>query len=148
MFPWNLFPFNEDMMKKFKTMQPENIEKYVQQMINEMIPKERQQMQWMTNQQANKTEETTQLKHTVFQTHEDIYVIIPIKDRQTVQDLKIFHTANELIIDHIEGKQSISLPSLVRKKGARAIYKDGLLEIKIPRSVDRQISEISIRNED
>lgn len=148
MFPWNLFPFNEQFISKMKNMKPQEIESFIQQMIREMIPKENQKMEWMFGQDENHHKENERLNYTVFQSHEDIYVSIPIVNKDDLESFKIYHTANELIISYGERKERIPLPSLVTRKGARAIYKDGILEIKIPRSVDKQISEINIRNDD
>ncbi|MBB2481918.1 hypothetical protein H5P36_17225 [Bacillus sp. APMAM] len=44
LFPWNMFPFNSDMTKLFKQMNPQEMEKGVQNMIAQFMPKERQGM--------------------------------------------------------------------------------------------------------
>jgi HSP20 family molecular chaperone IbpA len=64
-----------------------------------------------------------------------------------MKHLKIFHTSNQAIIENIPGcdeRQVITLPCLVKKKGAVAQYQDGILELKIPKSIDMQYTEIDV----
>ncbi len=44
MLPWNHLPFNEEMKKKFNNMNPNDIDKYVQNMITKMFPKDMEGM--------------------------------------------------------------------------------------------------------
>lgn len=153
MFPWSLFPFSKDMKNMMKQMKPDEIEKYVQSFMNQMMP---QNMQGMMNPQSfmpgfnNETKQnqtSSPLSTTVFETHDYVFVRIPIKSEQWLKDMRIYHTSNQMIIEHIPeqaDKHTIVLPAIVKKKGASALYKDGMLEIKIPKNVDMQYSEIDV----
>ena len=44
----------------------------------------------------------------------------------------------------MDDTHKIPLPSLVKKKGTTAHYKEGMLEIKIPKNMDLQFSEVDI----
>lgn len=138
-------------------MNPEDINKYIQNMMGQIIP---EQMQGMMNSQDfmqgfNKQHNTQQkqqsdsstLSSSVFETHDFVYVRIPIKDEEWRKNLRLFHTSNQMIIEHIpeyEDKHIITLPVLVKKKGTTAHIKDDILEVKIPKNVDMQFSEIDV----
>jgi hypothetical protein len=157
MLPWNHLPFNEEMKKKFSNMNPNDIDKYVQNMITNMFPKEMDGMinpqEWLkgvqsfTNDQPSSHNDQS-LNTVVFETHDFVFIRIPIKEDHWLKEMKIYHTSHEAIIEHIpspDDKHTVKLPAAVRKKGAVANYKDEVLEIRIPRSIQTQISEIDIQ---
>lgn len=161
MLPWNSFPFNEEMKKMLANKDGGSIDKYVQDMISKMLPQNMEGMMnpenWMNGMQNNNQEssqktqqtQTPELQAAIFETHDFVFVRIPIKDENWLKDMKIFHTSHEIIIENIpelSNKITYSLPAPVRKKGATAIHKDQILEIRIPRSIPSQISEISIHD--
>ncbi|MBS4173131.1 Hsp20/alpha crystallin family protein [Bacillus sp. FJAT-49736] len=157
MFPWNMFPFNNDMSKMLQQFNPKDMEKSVQDMISQFMPK-----QWQgsfdhndmlsraaslfpqNNQQSNNPPPTS-IHPNVFETFDDVYVRIPISE-DMIQKIKIYHTSNQLIIENTSdgNRETFTLPALVRKKGTTAQYKDGILEIKMPRSADLQYTEIDV----
>ncbi|MEH7124806.1 Hsp20/alpha crystallin family protein [Bacillus sp. JJ1532] len=156
MFPWNLFPFNKDMKNMMKQMKPDEIDKYVQNMMNQMFPQGMQGMMQPQSfmpgfqndaRQSPPSSSSSSLPSSVFETHDNVFVRIPIKNEQWLKDMRIYHTSNQMMIEHIpefEDKSTIILPALVKKKGASAYFKDGMLEIKIPKNVDMQYSEIDV----
>lgn len=132
-------------------MRPEEIEKYVYDIMEKSFPPEMQHMKFGMG--PHSTEASSQenneenLPATVFETHDDVYVIIPIKDQSFLQEIKISHTSNQLIIERIpqwEDKHTITLPAIVKKKGTKANYQDGTLQIKLQKNIDIQFSEIDI----
>ena len=154
MFPWNLFPFNKDAKNRMDQMNPQDIQKYVQQMMDKLMPDSLQKMEPdkmfqsfskgenFRNDNINHSEK---FNYVVFETHH--YVRIPILDSNWLEHLKIFYTSNQLIIQHIpsfEDKHTITLPAIVRKKGSVALYKDDILEIRIQKNIDIQYSEIDV----
>ncbi|GLB61140.1 Hsp20/alpha crystallin family protein [Cytobacillus sp. NCCP-133] len=154
MFPWNFFPFNKDMKNFSKQMKPEEIDKYIQNLMGQMFP---QNMQGMTaapdfmkgfNAASNHSHTNTPvLNSSVFETHDHIFVRVPIKNEEWLKEMKLFHTSNQMIIEHIPEKDDqhfITLPAIVKRKGSSAQFKDGCLEIKIPKNVDMQYSEIDV----
>ncbi|MBY0124535.1 Hsp20/alpha crystallin family protein [Bacillus sp. S/N-304-OC-R1] len=155
MFPWSLFPFNKDMKNMMKQLKPEEIDKYVQSIMGQVFPQQLQGMMpqqnlmpgFNMNQDTPQSKDSTSLPSSVFETHNDVFVRIPINNEQWLKDMRIYHTSNQMIIEHIperENKHTIILPALVKKKGATAYYKDGMLEMKIPKNIDMQYSEIDV----
>ncbi|MGJ7921484.1 Hsp20/alpha crystallin family protein [Neobacillus sp. LXY-4] len=154
MFPWNLFPFNQNMKQTMNSFRPEDIEKYTQDIIGKMMSNHRGGM--MNPQELLKNmfpdsnfQDSSQssLQYTIYDTHEHVYVRITIKAEEWLKKIKIYHTANLIMIENIpnpDDKHSLTLPAMVKKKGATANYRDGILEISIPKSVELQYSEIDI----
>lgn len=154
MFPWNFSPFNKEMLNQLKNLRPEEVENYVQDIMGKMFPSHMEGMdvlkafQGSSHASPSNEEKKQEALPSIFETHDDVFVHLPIEDREVLKGLKISHTSNILMIDHLSEekyKKTLPLPSIVKKKGARAYYKDGLLEIKLPKSIDFQYSEIDIR---
>ncbi|HWJ76728.1 MAG TPA: Hsp20/alpha crystallin family protein [Niallia sp.] len=157
MFPWNLFPFNKDSNNKLDQMKPQDIQKYVQEMMAKLMPDSLQNMNpesmfqnfsTPNNSHANMPHSNKdKFNYLVFETHHHVYVRIPILDPIWLDHIKIFYTSNQLIIQHIpklEDKHTITLPAIVKRKGSAAIYKDDVLEIRIQKNIDIQYSEIDV----
>ena len=159
MFPWNLFQFNKDMQSKMKQMNPEEVNQYVQKMMDNMFssgfPHNMNNQEMMknvhpfqsTHEHPNSQSNDSHLKYSIFETHECIFVRIQIDSEKWLEELKVYHTSNLLILEHIPSytdKHSIPLPSLVKKKGSTASFKDGILEIKMGKNIDMQYSEVDI----
>lgn len=145
MFPWNFSPFNKDFMKMLDSMKPEEMEKYIYDMMEKMMPKDSFSR---PNKKKEKQDQNhdKKLKWEVFETLDFVYVMIPVKEHW-IEHIKLFITSNQLIIKNIphEGdKHIIVLPAVVRKKGTTAQVKDEMLEVKIPKDIDIQFSEIGI----
>lgn len=152
MFPWgSFFPFNNELQKKAQQMNPNDISKYVEEMIGKMVPSDIQELM-NTDGLFNKLTDTpnrssNQLQTKVFETHEFIFVRFPIKEKDWLQQIRIYHTANQLFIEHIpnrEDKHIVVLPCIVKKRGAVAKYKDNTLEIKIEKQPNIHFSEIDV----
>lgn len=154
MFPWNLFPFNKDMKESLQKMKPGEIDKYVQDIIGKALP---DNMRGMMNPQdffggfqsstSRQPSSGNVLNSTAFETHDYVFVRIPIKNEEWLKKLRLYHTSNQLILEHIpehDDKHTITLPAIVKKKGAAANYKDGILEVKIPKNIDMQFSQIDV----
>ncbi len=159
MFPWNLFQFNKDMQSKLKQMNPNEINQYIQNMMDKMFtssfPHKMSSQDMMRDfdlfshsfQDPSSTENTQNLKYSIFETHENIFVRIEIETDEWLKELRLYHTSTQLIIEHIptrEDKHLIPLPSLVKKKGTTAHFKDGILEVRIVKNIDMQFSEVDI----
>lgn len=150
MFPWSRLPFNKDMKKMMEQVKPDEINQYIQNMMGQMLPDQIQKMM-QTNSFTDIVKPNPQASPTipssVFETHDNVYVRLQIKDEEWLKKIRLYHTSNQMIIEHIpnfEDKHTITLPALVRKKGTIAQLKDGILEIKIPKNIDMQYSEIDI----
>jgi hypothetical protein len=155
MFPWNIFPFNKDMKNMMGQMKPDEIDSYVNNLLEKMLPGN---MKGMTNPQdlfsgmnfsgqQQPAAAPGALNSSSFETHDFVFVRIPLKNEEWIKQLKLYHTTNQLIIEHIpefDDKHTIPLPAIVRKKGSSANFKDGTLEIKLPKNIDMQFSEIDV----
>jgi HSP20 family molecular chaperone IbpA len=154
LFPWNIFPFDKDMKDKLTKMKPDEVNNYVQDIMGKIMPAN---MKGVMNtpemfpslQSSESPVNSTRgvLNPAVFETHDFVYVRIPISKEEWVKQLRIYHTSNQLIVEqipHHEDKHTITLPAIVKKKGATATYKDSMLEIKIPKNVDLQYSQIDV----
>lgn len=161
MFPWNLFPFNKDMKNNFqdlKNMKPEEINSYVHNIMGKVFPQQSDGMPnfndffggFNTNSSENQKETaSSKLNSSVFETHDDVYVKIFIKDEDWLQQMKLYHTSNQMIIEGIpsyEDKTTITLPAIVKRKGSKANFQEGILEIRLSKNIDHQISEIEVTN--
>ncbi|MBB6446524.1 Hsp20/alpha crystallin family protein [Bacillus benzoevorans] len=159
MFPWNLFPFNKDMQNKVRQMNPEEINQYVQNIMEQMgslfQPSATNYMNpqdFIKSFHAGERGHSTAAKgsdiqYSVYETHDFIFVRVHIEQEEWLQQLKLYLTSHLLIIENVPEtgeKQSIPLPALVKKKGTSAQYKEQTLEVKIPKNIDMQFSEIDI----
>ncbi|MFJ5715207.1 Hsp20/alpha crystallin family protein [Neobacillus sp. NPDC093127] len=154
MFPWNMFPFGKDMKESMKKMKPEEINNFVQDIVGKIMPGNMQGMmnpQEMFNGFQNTASQQRSasgvLDSSAFETHDYVFVRIPLKNEEWIKKLRLYHTSNQLIIEHIpehEDSNTITLPAIVKRKGAIANYKDGILEVKIPKNIDMQYSQIDV----
>ena len=163
MFPWNMmFPF-QNKADNSKKMNPEEVQSFISQLFSQVMP---ENMQQMMNQNQSQGQQQGQaggfpnlytspaqkpaelpLQANVFETHSHIYVRIPIRDQEWLKRIKVYHTSNHSIIEGIPEageRHTIPLPAPVRKKGAAAQYKDGILEMRLQKSSDYQYSEIDV----
>jgi HSP20 family protein len=95
------------------------------------------------------SEGETALMYDIFQTHDSCIIQVKVPDRATLAHLKVSHSPFSCFIESNGKKkfhQEISLPSSVRKKGAKATYQNGLLEISLPKSSQCSLSEIPIHD--
>jgi hypothetical protein len=151
MFPWNLFPFNKDMKNKLQHMKPDEIDQFIKGIMGNVMASQSGSTlnpeDGINHYQSQPTQKGNPLHSSAFETHDSVFVRIPIKDESLLKDLRIYHTANQLMVEHIpkrDAKHSITLPAMVKKKGSSAKYKDGILEIKLIKSYDIQYSQIDV----
>lgn len=164
MFPWNMFPFG-DKKNMMQNMNPQDIEKHVKELISQAMP---QQWQGMFNHddmmkramtmfnspnQQEPDEPSSSNLHSqsinadVYETFDDIYIRIPINDEEWLKQVKILHTSNQAIIENIPNqgqRHVITLPTLVKRKGTVAQYKDQVLEIRLSKNADINLTEVDV----
>lgn len=102
---------------------------------------------WEQSNTGKKSAPQSDINEVVFETHDYIYIRIPIQNERQINQIKIYYSLNKCMVDGLSDKNSpytIILPATVRKKGAKAIYKDGILEIKIPKNNEWQYSQIDV----
>jgi HSP20 family molecular chaperone IbpA len=158
MFPWNFSPFNKKMNSQLSPLNPNEIEKFVKEMMGQMMSGQMQGMmntsEWTSPSNSSPAQNNGETKtngaalsYSVCDTHNDIFVRIGIKEESWLSSLKLYLTSNQLIIEHIPNqndKTTVTLPAIVRKKGSSTSYKDEILEVKIPKHIDMQYSEIEV----
>ncbi|MBS4222050.1 Hsp20/alpha crystallin family protein [Lederbergia citrea] len=149
MIPWGMFPFNDQIKKMTEQMNNGDVHSYVQEMMKKLVPSpmETTQNPFNTERTQSQPSSQTDFQVNVFETFDDVFVRISLPADVSLENMKIFHTSNQAIVENMQEKGSrkvITLPCLVKKKGATAQVKDGILEIKIPKSDDLQFTEISI----
>ncbi|HZG59101.1 MAG TPA: Hsp20/alpha crystallin family protein [Anoxybacillus sp.] len=166
MFPFqSFFPFKEGIQKWLQQSHATEIEKYVQDSIaksitnslqmyghqGEILKKLFRNSEHTESHTSDNSTVAPKLDVNIFESLDHIYLKMPIKDSSQLSQLKIFHTSNQAIIEGIpspEDRHVIPLPSIVKKKGASTNYKDGILQIKIPKRIDFQYTEIDVPNID
>lgn len=152
MFPWNsLFSFQKNPNQKdfLKNMQQSDVQSFIEKVFTQVLP---ENMQGMTNQKDGSFQKENKktdhpLQAEVFETHSYVFIRIPVKDEAWLKHMKLYHTSNQSIVEGIPealDRHVITLPALVKKKGAAAQYKDGTLEIRLPKSFNPQYSEIDV----
>ena len=163
-----LSPFKNDIQKWINQNQGGEIHKYVQDLISKSLNGSLQknyineamgifeQDQHQDQDQDDRVEVEPELKkqnldYDTFETHDHVYVKIHIRDESQLSNVKIFHTSNQSIIEGIptpNDQHVITLPSIVKVKGAKAEYRDHYLQIQIPKKVDMQYTEIDVQGID
>jgi len=147
MFPWGSFPFGKNMASGLQDMKPEAIEKYVRDAMEAYFPGQSLNPFQTAEKYGEETsQEAGQPEAAIFNTHDFVYVRMEIPEER-MDNIRLYHTSSQLIIENLleEGKKKVySLPSVVKKKGASASIRDGILEIRLLRAIDVQLSEISL----
>lgn len=137
MFPWNLFPFNKDMKNPPHQMKPEDIDKYVRSIMGQMFPQSMHGMNgthdfmkgFHTAAPGAGQPGSEPLNASVFETHDYVFVRFPVKNDDWLKEMKLYHTSNQMIIEHIPGKDDkhiITLPAIVRKKDHQPAVRKGI----------------------
>jgi hypothetical protein len=151
MFPWSFFPFNKDMKNKLQHMNPDEIDQFIKGIMGNVMPAQSgstmNPQEIKNHYHSQNSPQANPLNSSAFETHDSVFVRIPIKDDSLLGELRIYHTANQLVVENIperDAKHSITLPAMVKKKGSSAKYKDGILEIKLIKSYDIQYSQIDV----
>ncbi|WP_053366837.1 Hsp20/alpha crystallin family protein [Bacillus sp. FJAT-27245] len=151
MFPWGSFPFNKEMSTMMKGMKPDAIEQYVREAIEAYLPKGTENaFHFSGGEPAGQSPAPTsapsgKVQASIFITHDFVYARMPISEDMQ-ENLRLYHTSNQLFIENLPGqgeKLAFDLPAVVKKKGATASVRDGILEIRLIRAIDVQLSEIN-----
>lgn len=157
-----LSPFKNDIQKWMNQNHGGEINKYVQDLISKSLNGSLQgnylneAMGVFEQDQDNREEvepesKKQNLDYVTFETHDHVYVKIHIMDESQLSNIKIFHTSNQSIIEGIPAptdQHVITLPSIVKVKGAKAEYRDSYLQIQIPKKVDMQYTQIDVQGID
>ena len=160
MFPWNQYENINEYVKQLLNLRPNEIDEFVKNIISSNIPhasntsntneKERDKK---TSTIPNKTvpvepqKKKEPLEIKVFESHEDVFVQFPVDKKNDLQAGKIYYNSNQLVIKDIPNigdKHKVLLPAIVQQRGAKLHFKNGVLQIKIPKADDIQFTEIDL----
>ncbi|KEF37284.1 hypothetical protein M670_03531 [Schinkia azotoformans MEV2011] len=162
MFPWNLNGNLQEYIKQFTNVKPNEVEDFIKKILSSHVPfqsspqtdvKSREQKpSTLTNKEPTKNPTSAQHKNEpieikVFESHEDVFVHFPLNNKNDIKTGKIFYNSNQLIlkdIPNIGDKHKVLLPAIVQQRGAKINYKNGILQIKIPKADDLQFTEIDL----
>lgn len=162
MFPWNLNGNLQDYIKQFMNVKPNEVDDFVKKVLSNHVPfqpspqmdmKSRgQNPSTLTNKEPTINPNNTKHKNEpieikVFESHEEIFVHFPVNNKNDIQAGKIFYNSNQLIIKDIPNigdKHKVLLPAIVQQRGAKINFKNGILQIKIPKADDHQFTEIDL----
>jgi HSP20 family molecular chaperone IbpA len=157
MFPWtNLFPFNK---KKYHQIKTSEIEGYVGDVLSKSIPKNmdvlngndffKQSFEFLQSfEKKQQKKKKPQLQWNVFESLDYVYIQIPVQEAKHLLQMKITHSPTQTMIEGFpsnESKHVIHLPSIVKNQGSTAIYKNNLLEIKLPKDDKIKYTKINVR---
>jgi HSP20 family molecular chaperone IbpA len=130
--PNHQFPFN---MAKGGL---KSLDKYMDQIFSQAMPNANGQPLFNSGQDSVKSE--------VFETHHWMFVRIKVPNRAIASKLRISLGVNQVRVSGLTKEiETIGLPATARLEGARAIYKDGILEIRIPKDLNEQFHEVNIQ---
>lgn len=148
-FDWQrFFPFQQQFSKDgVRNADPKDVEHYISQVMKSVFGPGYTAQFPFRDPLAKETpaaDETEPID--MFETTSHVFVKIPLT-RDQLNPLKIKHTSQTLIIENYPeaGRQKkVILPSLVRKKGTKAVFQDGILEVMFLKNEDFSLSEVEI----
>ncbi len=154
MLPWGFFGSKKN-LDPFHSMNEDELQAIIEQWVRQVFPQNigslLKNISGSNKEKPNPERESPRpVKESVFETHDFIFIRIPVDDESLLDRIKIFHSLNKCFIYGLsEDKKpyTIILPATVKKRGATAVYRDHILEIKIPKSLDWQMSEIDVDKE-
>lgn len=90
----------------------------------------------------------TSIACNVFETHRALIVRIRLSADVSLRDLRLFAAPHELKVMGLPGaeEKAVKLPTAVRGDGARAICKQRILEVTLPKEEERPAVEVPIRH--
>ncbi|WFE12519.1 spore gernimation protein GerT [Bacillus atrophaeus] len=149
MFEWNkYFPFQNQFSKEaLKNVDPKDVEDYVNRVM-ESVFGSNHAAQFPFRDPLPKKEKSMDAapEIDIFETADHVFVKIPAAKEQ-IDNIKIKHTSQALFVENFHQKdqqKKVVLPSLVKRKGTKAVYKDGLLEVMFLKYDDYNLSEVEI----
>lgn len=80
----------------------------------------------------------------VFELHGYVIVRLNVPATVKAEDIAVQCGLVSLIVEFPSHSVSIPLPALVKRKRARALFKDGVLEVRLPKAVDSDYEPIAI----
>jgi len=121
--------------------QGKGIEGFVKKTIEQFMPKS------LPLQAGLKGFLTKTLDYEVFETHRSIFVRCKLPDDSSPDDVRFYANRRKLRVEYNGHTEEIPLPGDVNSSRTIARYRDGVLEIRMPKLVDAEpFKEIFIRD--
>lgn len=109
---------------------------YVQDMLSQVLPDEAVHNSYVPS----------RLRPDVIDTHQYIIIRAKVPARVNTRKLKVFFNANQVRLTGLgEEEEVVQLPASGRFEGSKAILKDDILEIRIPKELNEHYQEIHIQ---
>lgn len=149
MFEWNkYFPFQNQFSKEaLKKADPKEVEHYVNSVMESVFGSDyAAQFPFRDPLPTKEKTQRTEPDIDIFETADHVFVKVSVNESQ-LEQLKIKHTSHTLLIEHFPGlshPKKVNLPCLVKRKGTKAVYKDGHLEVMFHKQQDYNMSEVEI----
>ncbi len=90
---------------------------------------------------------TTSSNSNVFETHDYMIVKIPVPENVNISDINVFLDTNMLMVTGASDKREyITLPINGNFAGSQGYYKDGIIEIRVPKNEKKNFREIMIKH--
>jgi HSP20 family molecular chaperone IbpA len=142
-FDWDGFQkqfFHEDAWKDSLrnggTGQLPWLEEYIKDLVANVVP----DAMVGANKTMNMTQPTSSLNFNVFETHTYVIARAKLSKGTDLGGIRILAGSNELLVKGLpEGDDKvIALPGRVRPNESKAVYKNGVLEIRMPRDEEQE----------
>lgn len=134
---WNDFRKHFDPSQKGIPNQDSSwIEDYVKGVLSQVLPDDTIQNHSIP----------IRLRPDVIDTHHYIIVRAKIPEHANTRNMKVFFNTGQVRLSGLTEKEEVvSLPSPGRYNGSKAIFKDDILEIRIPKELNEPDREITIQ---
>jgi HSP20 family molecular chaperone IbpA len=152
-----MFPFPKDYMKE-DIFKQSDVDNWMNKAMGGKLPASSQMLHstdffeqsfdLLNNVQSKKKKKKKPgFEANVFETHDDVIIRFPLSSEEKLLELKTYHDFTTCYIEnipHTGNKQTISLPSVVKSSGTKAKYKNGIVEIRIPKETNIPMTKIPI----
>ncbi|WP_110113300.1 Hsp20/alpha crystallin family protein [Bacillus sp. CGMCC 1.16541] len=161
MFPFGQSPFKKQLDSFTGGMNSKDVDKYVQQVVssalgktfpdfmqnNEFFQQSMQKQQPFTSAEEQPRPFTSH----VFETHDECIVQVNIPDKNMMNNLKLSHTPYSFVLENLGAepfKEEIKFPCSVSRKKTKAVYRNGMLEVKFAKHQNLPVTDIIIHDYD
>lgn len=114
---------------------------YVQDVLKHSFSDSAQNMNW-------ESKSFSRIEYDLFETHNSVIVRLRIPENIHPKHIKLFVGSNRLKVENLSTKQKqmITLPNTIDAEGSRAVFKDNVMEVRMPKANDSDFfNEIKIR---
>lgn len=146
--PWEFFGQNGNGMPGGDWQNPDMtwVKDYVQDVMKQAFPGQFGEGEFRGNSGSGSRRGKSNLSTDVFETHHFIITRINVPEDILAENIRVMFHTNELKIEGVDSEpQIVRLPANGLYKGSKAMFKDNVLEIRIPKRSREQFQEIPIQ---